>query len=142
MRVGRGLGSGRGAYSGRGIKGQKARTGGSIRPGFEGGRMPLIRQMPKIRGFKSIYAKTQTVHLEQVARLFESGATVNPERLAKLGLIRNAKEDVKVLGKTQINKKLNFEKIKFSAGAKAAVEKAGGKAIPHPSFEVEDKKSE
>src|SRR3989344_1487027 len=99
-RVGRGLGSGYGAYSGRGIKGQKSRTGGAIRPGFEGGRMPLIRLLPKRRGFHSPNFPDTTVNLSA---------------------------PVKVVGKTELNKSFSFQKIKFSASARAAVEKAGGK---------------
>lgn len=128
-RVGRGLGSGRGAYSGRGIKGQKARTGGSIRPGFEGGRMPLIRQVPKRRGFKSIYAKSQTIDLQKLANAFPSGAEIAPKALFEAGLISALSAPVKILGKKEINKKFEFRQIKLSAAAKAAVEKAGGRII-------------
>ena len=128
-RVGRGLGSGRGAYSGRGIKGQKARSGGSIRPGFEGGRMPFIRQVPKRRGFKSIYPKSQTVDLQKLANAFPSGAVIAPKALFEAGLISTISAPVKVLGKKEINKKFEFKRIKLSAAAKAAVEKAGGRII-------------
>src|SRR3989338_2570311 len=87
-RVGRGLGSGRGAFSGRGIKGQKARTGGNIPPGFEGGRQPLIRQMPKLKGFRSHAPKSQVIDLALVAKAFESGAVITPKLLESRGLVR------------------------------------------------------
>lgn len=126
VRRGRGLGSGRGAYSGRGIKGQKARTGGSIRPGFEGGRMPLIRQMPKAKGFRSPHVKPETVSLETIVRVFPDGSVVSPKTLAERGLIGVAASAVKVLGKTEISRKYTFENVKLSKGARLAVEKAGG----------------
>ena len=126
-RVGRGLGSGYGAFSGRGIKGQKARTGGNIGPGFEGGRMPLIRQMPKSRGFKSFYKKVQTVDLAVLAKIFENGATITADDLFKKGLVRNPALPIKVLGNTAISRKFEFHNFLFSKSALSAVEKAGGK---------------
>lgn len=126
-RVGRGLGSGRGTYSGRGIKGQRSRSGASIPPGFEGGRMPLIRQIPKIRGFKSRYPKSQTIKLKEIARIFESGSIVTPKALVTRGFIESIRQPVKIVGKSEINKKLEFQKISLSAGARSSVEKAGGK---------------
>ena len=130
LRVGRGLGSGRGAYSGRGIKGQKARSGGNIRPGFEGGRMPLIRQMPKVKGFRSPYGKPQTADLAAIAKIFESGALITPKLLESRGLVRSAKLPVKILGSAEISRKFDFKNVSFSEGAKAAVEKSGGKIHP------------
>lgn len=127
LRVGRGLGSGRGAYSGRGIKGQKARTGGNIPPGFEGGRMPFIRQAPKQRGFRSPHPKTQVVDIAVLAKLFADNAKIDPQALEVKGLIRNAKLPVKIVGKQAIARKLEFQNLKFSQGARAAVETAGGK---------------
>ena len=129
LRVGRGLGSGRGAFSGRGIKGQKARTGGRIPPGFEGGRMPLIRQMPKLKGFRSPHGKTQTVDLALIAKVIESGALITPKLLANRGLVRTS-SPVKVLGSADITRKYQFKDMMFSKGARAAVEKAGGKIYP------------
>lgn len=126
IRRGRGLGSGRGAYSGRGIKGQKARTGGHIRPGFEGGRMPLIRQMPKVKGFRSPHSKAETVSLALIAKIFPDGSVINPKELSLRGLVSRPDSDVKILGKAEISRKYTFEKIKISKGAKVAVEKAGG----------------
>lgn len=128
-RVGRGLGSGSGTYSGRGIKGQKARTGGSIRPGFEGGRMPFIRQIPKARGFKSIHQKPATLDLQKVAAAFASESLVSPRELLARGFIESAKQPVKIVGKNADEKKLTFQNLALSAGAKAAIEAAGGKII-------------
>ena len=129
LRVGRGLGSGRGAYSGRGIKGQKARTGGNIPPRFEGGRMPLMRQMPKLKGFRSPHGKSQVVDLAKIAKLFESGSLITPKLLANRKLIRTPGEPVKILGSADISRKFEFQGVALSQGARAAVEKAGGKII-------------
>ena len=126
VRRGRGLGSGRGAYSGRGIKGQKARTGGNIRPGFEGGRMPLIRQMPKRKGFHSPHPRSQIVSLGLVAKIFADGATVSPKTLTEKGLIQSNRQSVKIVDKNAITRKFIFEDIHFTAGAKEQILKAGG----------------
>ncbi len=126
VRRGRGLGSGRGAYSGRGIKGQKARTGGNIKPGFEGGRQPLIRQMPKIKGFRSFHPKAQTVDLSVIAKAFADGAQISPKELEKKRMIRSTQIPVKILGNAGLSRKYQFTGIKFSEAAKAAVTKAGG----------------
>lgn len=125
-RVGRGPGSGRGTYSGRGMKGQKARTGGSIPPGFEGGRMPLIRQIPKRRGFKSIHPKAQPVNLLELEQRFNDGEVVSPKTLKAKGLVTDEKQPVKILGLGKLTKKLVFEKVRLSAQAKETVAKAGG----------------
>jgi large subunit ribosomal protein L15 len=125
-RVGRGLGSGHGGYAGRGQKGQKARSGGNIRPGFEGGRMPLIRQIPKIRGFRSPFPKPQVVALADIDRAFVEGELVSPKTLHGKGLIKDLHNEIKVLGKAKLGKKLRFEKLSFSNPAKQAVEAAGG----------------
>lgn len=124
--VGRGVGSGHGTYSGRGAKGQKARSGTHIPVGFEGGRMPLHRQLPKKRGFKSLADKAQSVSLTAVAAKFEAKGTVNPKTLASSGLIKNPMHPVKILS-GEIKKVLNFEKVMVSASAKEQIEKAGGK---------------
>lgn len=126
VRRGRGLGSGRGAYSGRGIKGQKARTGGNIKPGFEGGRQPFIRQMPKLKGFRSPHAKAEIVSLAQIARIFPDGAKISPKTLAQKGMVKSDRSLVKILGGTEISRKYEFTHVKFSASARAAVAKAGG----------------
>ncbi len=125
--VGRGVGSGHGTYSGRGAKGQKARSGGSIPIGFEGGRMPLQRQLPKRRGFTSRNVKDALVNLNDLNASFKAGETVNAKILYNKGLIDSAKLTVKILSDGKISKALNIEKIKVSASAKAQIEKAGGK---------------
>ena len=125
-RLGCGESSGHGKTSGKGHKGQKARSGGSIRLGFEGGQMPLIRRVPK-RGFNNNAFKTQfaIVNLEDL-NAFESGAEVNEETLLKAGLIRRPYELVKVLGTGELKKALKITVDKASATAKDAIEKAGG----------------
>jgi large subunit ribosomal protein L15 len=125
--VGRGVGSGHGTFSGKGAKGQKARSGGKIPVGFEGGNMPLHRQLPKKRGFRSLAAKAQAVNLKDLSEIFESGATINPKVLESKGLIKSAMDPVKILGEGATNKSFNFEKIQISAKAREVIEKAGGK---------------
>lgn len=127
--IGRGLGSGHGTYSGRGAKGQKARSGGSIPVGFEGGRMPLHRQLPKRRGFTSLHAKAQTLNLKDIAEKFNANQTVNPKELVNKGLIKSAQINVKILGEGELKKALTFEKLMVSESARAKIEKVGGKII-------------
>ena len=118
---------GRGHGSGKGHKGQKARSGGSIRPGFEGGQMPLQRRVPK-RGFNNIFAKNVVaINLSTLNRKFENGATVDVEALVNAGVIKNGFDAVKVLGNGKIDKKLTVKVSAFSESAKAAIEAAGGK---------------
>ena len=127
-RVGRGSGSGLGKTSGRGQKGQKARSGGSINPVFEGGQLPLYRRVPK-RGFKN--AKFKTVYaVINVADLnkFENGTTVTPALLKEAGLLKNQLDGVKVLGTGKLEKKLTIQANKFSAGALEKIKEAGAKA--------------
>ena len=127
-RKGRGTGTGNGKTAGRGHKGQKARSGGSIRPGFEGGQMPLQRRVPK-RGFNNIFAKNVVaINLSTLNRKFENGATVDVEALVNAGVIKNGFDAVKVLGNGKIDKKLTVKVSAFSESAKAAIEAAGGKA--------------
>lgn len=127
-RVGRGHGSGWGKTAGKGHKGQKARSGGGVRPGFEGGQMPLQRRVPK-RGFNNIFAdKVVTVNLSDLNRKFEDGADVTVETLIAAGLVKNSFDAVKVLGNGKIEKKLNVKVSAYSESAKAAIEAAGGKA--------------
>jgi large subunit ribosomal protein L15 len=122
--VGRGLGSGHGTYSTRGGKGQTARTGHSKMPaGFEGGRQPLVRQLPKLRGFKSLSQKSLAIGLDKL-KDFKDGETVSGETLFKAGLIKSAGQKVKIVG-GEISRKLTF-KVPVTAPAKAAIEKAGG----------------
>ena len=127
-RIGRGHGSGWGKTAGKGHKGQKARSGGSIRPGFEGGQMPLQRRVPK-RGFNNIFAKNVVaVNLSALNRKFNDGDTVDAEALKAAGVVKNGFDAVKVLGNGKIDKKLNVKVSAYSKSAKAAIEAAGGKA--------------
>lgn len=124
-RVGRGMSSGHGKTSGRGHKGQKARSGGGVRPGFEGGQMPLFQRLPK-RGFTNINRKEYAiVNLETLNR-FEDGTEVTPELLIETGIVRNEKSGIKILGNGELKKKLTVRAHKFSASAKKAIEDAGG----------------
>ena len=127
-RIGRGHGSGNGKTAGKGHKGQKARSGGSIRPGFEGGQMPLQRRMPK-RGFNNIFAKEfAAVNVSELEKRFEDGAEVDAQALIEAGAIKDAKDGVKILGNGELTKKLTVTAAKFTATAKEKIEKAGGKA--------------
>ncbi|EGQ3877903.1 50S ribosomal protein L15 [Staphylococcus pseudintermedius] len=124
-RVGRGAGTGNGKTSGRGQKGQKARSGGGVRPGFEGGQLPLFRRIPK-RGFTNINRKEYAiVNLDQLNQ-FEDGTEVTPELLIETGVVKNEKAGIKVLGNGSLEKKLTVKAHKFSASAKAAIEVKGG----------------
>ncbi len=128
-RLGRGIGSGLGKTSGKGHKGQWARSGGGVRPGFEGGQMPLTRRLPK-RGFNNRFKKVYAiVNLEQLSN-FESGAVVDIDTLLDAGLIKEVKNAIglKVLGNGEIKVALTVKANKFSATAKEAIEKAGGTA--------------
>jgi len=125
-RLGCGESSGHGKTSGKGHKGQKARSGGSIRLGFEGGQMPLIRRMPK-RGFNNANFKTRfaIVSLDALNE-FDNGATVDEQSLLAAGVIRRPYDAVKILGSGELKKKLTIVANKASETAKAAIEKAGG----------------
>ena len=126
-RLGRGIGSGLGKTSGKGHKGQWARSGGGVRPGFEGGQTPLVRRLPK-RGFNNKFAvKYDIVNLDAL-NIFEEGTVVTPELLAETRIVTNKNNGVKVLGNGQLTKKLTVKADKFSASAKAAIEAAGGVA--------------
>ena len=126
-RLGRGIGSGLGKTSGKCHKGQWARSGGGVRPGFEGGQTPLARRLPK-RGFNNKFAvKYDIVNLDAL-NVFEEGTVVTPELLAELRIVTNKNNGVKVLGNGQLTKKLTVKADKFSASAKAAIEAAGGVA--------------
>ncbi|MFG6117271.1 large subunit ribosomal protein L15 [Thalassobacillus cyri] len=124
-RVGRGMATGNGKTSGRGHKGQKARSGGGTRPGFEGGQMPLFQRLPK-RGFTNIHRKEfAIVNLDALNR-FDEGTEVTPELLLETGVVSKEKAGIKVLGNGSIEKKLTVKAHKFSASAKEAIEAAGG----------------
>lgn len=126
-RVGRGGGSGLGGTSGKGHKGQNARAGGGVRPGFEGGQMPLQRRLPK-RGFNNIFAtKYVTIKVSDLEK-FEAGATVDTEALLKAGIISKTLDGVKVLGNGELTKAVNVKVAAYTASAKEKIEKAGGKA--------------
>lgn len=126
-RKGRGTGTGNGKTAGRGHKGQKARSGGKVRIGFEGGQMPLARRVPK-RGFNNILAKRLTaVNLSELEG-FDNGAVVDAAALLEKGLISNCKYGLKVLARGELTKKLTVKAAAFSESAKAKIEQAGGKA--------------
>ena len=125
LRVGRGIGSGTGKTSGRGHKGQKSRSGGGVRPGFEGGQMPLSRRMPK-RGFTNIRKKEIAEVPLEALNAFEDGTEVTAELLWEAGIITKMKDGVKVLNKGELTKKLTVC-VPASAGAQAAIEACGGK---------------
>jgi large subunit ribosomal protein L15 len=128
--VGCGEGSGHGKTSGRGGKGQTARSGGSIRPGFEGGQMPLYRKLPH-RGFNQAAFRTEpaVINVGALAALAETVSEVNAKVLSDHGLIRAGESFVKVLGDGELNRALRVSAAKFSASAKAKIEAAGGQAI-------------
>lgn len=124
-RVGRGLGSGNGKTAGRGHKGQNARSGGGVRPGFEGGQMPLYRRLPK-RGFKNIFAKVYAeVNVETLNR-FEDGAMVDPVALIEEGVLKNVHDGIRILGNGELKKKLTVRANGFTKSAQAKIEAAGG----------------
>lgn len=124
LRKGRGLSSGHGFTSGRGTKGQKAH--GKTRLGFEGGQMPLYRQIPK-RGFTNINRKEYAIVNLTALNKFDDGAEITPEVLVENGIVKNLKSGVKVLGSGKLEKKLTVKANKFSASAVSAIEAAGGK---------------
>lgn len=127
-RIGRGHGSGWGKTSGKGHKGQKARSGGSIRPGFEGGQMPLQRRVPK-RGFNNIFRKNiVALNVNQLDAKFDNGAVVDAEALKNAGLVKNSFDGIKILGNGELTKSLTVKVDAFSESAKKAIEEAGGKA--------------
>ena len=127
-RVGRGDGSGRGTYSGKGSKGQKSRSGKGTRPGFEGGQLPLIKRLPEKRGFTNIFKKEYAlVNVGAIEAMAVEGP-VTPEILAELGLVRNLKFPIKVLGDGEVSKNFNVSAHKFSGTAKKKLEDAGGTA--------------
>ncbi|MDR1892079.1 MAG: 50S ribosomal protein L15 [Oscillospiraceae bacterium] len=126
-RIGRGIGSGQGKTAGKGHKGQKARSGGGVRPGFEGGQMPLSRRVPK-RGFNNIFAaKYASVNVSRLD-IFENGATVDAKALIEKGIIKKSFDGLKLLGGGELSRKLTVKAVKFSETAKAKIEAAGGKA--------------
>jgi large subunit ribosomal protein L15 len=125
-RVGRGTGSGNGKTAGKGHKGQNARSGGGVRPGFEGGQIPLYRKLPK-RGFHNKFGKTYSIVNVDVFNKFEDGAVVDLAALMEKKIVRKANDGLKVLGNGEITKKITVKAAVFSATAKEKIEAAGGK---------------
>jgi large subunit ribosomal protein L15 len=126
FRVGRGHGSGNGKTAGRGHKGQKARAGGGVRPGFEGGQMPLYRRLPK-RGFTNRNSLDIVAINVDLLNRFEDGAVVTIAAMIEAGIIKNPRDGVKILGKGDLERKLTVQANAFSAGAKEKIEAVGGK---------------
>lgn len=125
-RIGRGTASGQGKSAGRGQKGQGSRTGGGVRPGFEGGQMPLSRRIVK-RGFTNIFATVYAEVNVELLNRFENGTEVTPELLKKAGIVKNMLDGVKILGNGNIEKNLTVKAHKFTKSAQAKIEAAGGK---------------
>jgi large subunit ribosomal protein L15 len=126
FRKGRGPGSGNGKTAGKGHKGQNARSGGGVRPGFEGGQLPLYRKLPK-RGFNNKFAKQYVVVNVAALNVFEDGAVVDLDALLNSGIVRKTLDGVKVLGEGELTKKLTVQASVFSASAKEKIEAVGGK---------------
>ena len=126
-RIGRGHGSGNGKTAGKGHKGQKARAGHGMRPGFEGGQMPLQRRIPK-RGFNNIFAEEWIAINLSALEVFEDGMTVTPVELIEYGIIKKVDDGIKIMGNGELTKKLTVQAAKFTATAKEKIEAAGGKA--------------
>lgn len=125
-RLGRGTGSGLGRNSGKGEKGQKSRTGGGVRIGFEGGQMPLFRRLPK-RGFTNIFAKEIVAVNVDRLNIFEDGTVVTPDVLIEKGIINKVYDGVKILGNGELKKNLTVKANKFSKAAVEKIEAVGGK---------------
>ncbi len=125
-RIGRGTGSGLGKTAGKGQKGQNSRSGGGVRPGFEGGQMPLYRRLPK-RGFTNIFAKEYTCINVDRLNIFEDGTEVTPELLREMGMAKRVNDGIKILGNGNIEKKLTVKANKISKAAAEKIEAAGGK---------------
>ena len=127
-RVGRGDGSGHGTYSGRGCKGQKSRSGHRMRPGFEGGQLPLIKRLPQKRGFTNIFRTEYSIVNIDKLNIFEPGSEVTPEKLVATRIVKSLRHPIKILADGDINRPLVVKANKFSAAAKAKIEAAGGQA--------------
>ena len=125
-RKGRGTGSGNGKTAGKGHKGQNARSGGGVRPGFEGGQIPLYRRLPK-RGFNNMFAKEYAIVNVEALNAFENGTVVTTEALLEKGIVRKTLDGVKILGRGELSKSVTVQAKIFSASAKAKIEAAGGK---------------
>ena len=125
-RVGRGDGSGHGTYSGRGCKGQKSRAGYRMKPGFEGGQLPLIKRLPRKRGFTNIFRIEYSVVNLTRLNVFEPGSEVDLEKLITAGIVKSLRRPVKILGEGDIDRPLSVKAHKFSAAARTKIEAAGG----------------
>ena len=133
-RVGRGTGSGKGKTSGRGTKGQKSRTGGGVRPVFEGGQLPLVKRLPKMRGFNNRFKVYYVaVNLDELDRRFEANTEVTSAALCGAGLLGRESDPIVVLGRGEVTKVLHLKVHRISAGAKEKVEAAGGSVELLPS---------
>ena len=126
-RNGRGPGSGNGKTAGKGHKGQNARSGGGVRPGFEGGQMPIYRRLPK-RGFTNIFAKEYVTVNVEVLEKFEANTEITADVLKEAGIIKKVKDGVKILGRGEVTKPLTVKVAKFTESAAAKIKAAGGKA--------------
>lgn len=126
-RAGRGNSAGRGTYAGRGLKGQNSRSGGGVRPGFEGGQMPLIRRMHTLKGFNNKWrTEYQPVNLGTLSEHFDSGDTVTPELMLAVGVLRHLRQPVKILAGGDLVHPLNISAHKISVAARQKVESVGG----------------
>lgn len=141
-RLGRGNGSGKGTYSGRGMKGQKARSGGGVRPGFEGGQTPFVQKMPKLKGFRNPnHINYQVVNVKDL-EMFDNGAAIDAIALFEKGLVAKKNFPVKILGDGEITKKLTVKVNSVSKSAEEKITKAGGKCEILPKKEkIEGKKA-
>ncbi len=127
-RIGRGLGSGHGTSATKGTKGQKARTGFTLRPGFEGGQLPLIKRLPEKRGFTNFFRTEYTTIDLYRLNIFEEESEVTPQRLVEEGLVKSLKKPIKILGDGELKKPLIVKANKFTETARKKIEAAGGKA--------------
>lgn len=127
-RVGRGNASGHGTYAGKGLKGQKSRSGNKMRPGFEGGQLPLIKRLPRKRGFVNIFRKEYSIVNVDKLNVFEKGSEITPEKMHAAGLLKTLRHPVKILANGEVSHAVSVKANKFSAAAKAKIEAAGGKA--------------
>ena len=126
-RKGRGTATGQGKTAGRGMNGQNSRSGGGVRPGFEGGQMPLYRRIPK-RGFTNIWRKEYEIVNVETLNRFENGTEVTPELLSAEGIVKQVKDGIKILGNGKLEKNLTVQAQKFTKSALEKIEAAGGKA--------------
>ncbi len=126
-RVGRGDGSGNGSYSGRGMKGQKSRSGGGVRPGFEGGQLPMIKRLPSLRGFTNVFKKQfNAVNLDRIMEKFPEGGDIETKDLVGARVIRDNGHPTKILGRGEVTVALSITANKFTKSAKEKIEAAGG----------------